>query len=212
MIKQNEPPKIEKEKLLIVEGDDEYRVFQKIFNELEITTLQLIPHGGKNALPSYLKNVLIKDPMYIRSEISTIGIIRDADSNAKAAFQSVCSALENCGLSKPQRENEKTTGNPGVAILILPGNLKTGSLEDVFLDSISNTPLFECIEKYFECVKEKQGSVPNQISKAKVHTYLASNIHDPDKRLGESVHAGIWDLNHSAFTKIIEFIKILQTQ
>ncbi len=209
MSKQNEPPKIEKEKLLFVEGDDERWVFKTLFRNLEITDIQIIPFGGKSVLPNYLKNVFTKDPKFINGKIFSIGIIRDADSNANSAFQSVCSALENSGLSKPTREDEKTSGKPAIAVLILPGNLKTGSLEDVFLNSISDNPLFECVEKYFECVQEKQGNVPNQISKAKVHTYLASIINDPDKRLGESVEAGIWDLNHSTFNHIIEFIKKL---
>lgn len=209
MSKKVEPPKIEKEKLLIVEGDDENRIFQKIFKELEITALQVIPHGGKNALPRYLNNVFIKDPMFIKGEISSVGIIRDANSNANAAFESVCSALENSGLDKPLRENEKTGGNPAISVLILPGGSKTGSLEDVFIDSISNLPIFECVEKYFNCVKEMQGDIPKQISKAKVHAYLASIVNDPDKRFGESVEAGIWDLNNPAFNLLREFINQL---
>jgi hypothetical protein len=195
--------KIEKTKLLIVEGEDERRFLNKWFIELEVTDIQVLPIGGKTKLLSELK---ILTTLHNFSNVESIGILRDADEDANAAFQSVCSALESCGLSRPSKVIERTTENPSISILILSGYLRTGSLEDIFIDSIRENPLMECIEQYFGCVNEKLNGIPNQIGKAKVHTFLAANINDPDKRLGESIEADIWNLDSTAFKLLREFI------
>lgn len=199
--------KVKKEKLLIVEGIDEVSVISKIFENNRIDDVQLIPFGGKNRLPGYLKNVLTKDPNF--HSVSLIGIVRDADNDAEGAFKSVCSALQNSGLDIPTEVNVKTNGKPSIIVLILPGNNKAGSLEDIFIDSVKGKPVMQCVEDYFKCVHVKQGSIPTQIGKAKVHTYLASHVNDSDKRFGESVQAGLWNLNHGAFNIIHEFLKQL---
>lgn len=193
--------------LMIVEGIDEQRVFTKILGILNNTKIQIIPHGGKTLLSDYLKNVLTKDPNF--NIVTSIGIIRDADENPVGAFEAVCYALKNCGLDIPNRENEKTIGKPTIAVTILPGSGRTGSLEDVFLDSVVQNQIYSCVEGYFMCLKDKQNGTRKQLGKAKVHTYLASNLNDPDKRLGESVEADFWDFNHPSFKQVIDFVKLL---
>lgn len=207
MSKQCEPPKIEKEKLLIVEGIDEVVVISQILKNNNIEDIQLIPFGGKSILKNYMKDVLIKDSNFLA--VKSIGIIRDADDNYEGAFDSVCSALRSSGLDVPNSENEKTVGNPMISILILPGNSKNGSLENIFIDSVQDDPLINCVDQYFNCVSEVKGNIPKQIGKAKVHVFLSANINDPDKRLGESVKAGIWNLNNTAFYLLHKFINQL---
>ncbi|HMU44583.1 MAG TPA: hypothetical protein PKA80_14890 [Ignavibacteriaceae bacterium] len=201
--------KVEKEKLLLVEGKDELRVFNTIISSLNILNIQVIEYKGKTGLSDFLKNVLIKDPKFISKNILSISIIRDADDSSSGAFNSVCSALKNNGLDVPQKISEKTNGNPIISVLILPGNERIGSLEDIFIESVKDEEVFLCVEEYFKCLKEKQGNIPNQIGKAKVHTYLASKVIDPDKRLAESVEANFWNFNHTAFEQLINFIKQL---
>ncbi len=62
-----------------------------------------------------------------------------------------------------------------------------------------------CVENYFDCLKSLGNRYPNNLAKAKIHTWLASQI-IPDKRLAEAAEAGYWDFNHLAFESLKQFI------
>jgi len=195
--------KIEKPRLLIVEGEDDNRFFNSLLSSMGIDNIQVLPIGGKIKIRENL--ALIKKDA--RSHVlESIGIIRDADDDPNSAFQSVCDSLKINGFSVPRSENEFTTEKPRVGVMILPGNNSKGALEDLCLMSEKDNPIMLCVEQYFDCLKMKQGKVPSSLGKAKIHVFLASKIADPTKRLGESAEAGYWDWNNERFSTLKEFL------
>jgi len=195
--------KIEKSKLLIVEGEDENRFFNSLLSSMGIDSIQVLPIGGKTKIRENLSLIRKDAKFYV---LESIGIIRDADDDPNSAFQSVCDSLEINSFSVPSVKHEFTTEKPSIGVLILPGNNSKGALEDLCLISEKDNPVMVCVEQYFDCLKLKQGNVPSSLGKAKIHVFLASKINDPTKRLGESAEAGYWNWNNENFLMIREFL------
>jgi hypothetical protein len=202
---------IEKERLLLVEGKDEQFFFEAFLQNLGITTIQIFPVGGKTQFKTGF-NAIVAAPNF-RSVVA-LGIIRDADKDSRAAFQSVCGVIKNHSYKKeiplraPDRPFAQAGRNPAISVFIMPDNKSEGMLEDLCIRSISGSKELTCIEDYFSCLEKNALGIPEQISKAKVHAFLASR-EEPDKRLGEAAKAGYWLFKHDAFTALKEFLQQL---
>ena len=82
--------RIEKPKLLLVEGIDEVRLFGALAKDIGAEDVQIRDYQGKGNLRPFLR-VLPQIPGY--SELESIGVTRDADENSVNAAQSVRDAL-----------------------------------------------------------------------------------------------------------------------
>jgi len=202
--KQNDKKTIIKPNLVIGEGDDEKFLLEALLEHLELKSVQAMGIGGKNNLKENLK-MLNDSPKF--ESVSSIAILRDADSNPKGAFQSVQSALRGADLPVPDRPLEWAGTKPRVKVMIIPEAERAGMLEDICLESVSANPAMECVERYFECLKARQIEIESsKISKAKAHAFLASK-EDPDKRLGEAAKAGYWPFDDQAFEQLKNFLR-----
>lgn len=197
--------KIKENKILVVEGKEEEMFFSALGDHLNLRGIQILPIGGKTKLRDNLK--LIKVPANFASVVS-LGIVRDADDDAERAFQSVQDALREAGLPFPSQMMRPTDTNPQVTVMILPDGIKPGMLEDLCLASIATDPVTSCIDQYFQCVESQAGYLPKDMSKAKIHAFLASRP-DPDKRLGEAAQSGYFPWDHQALNQIKDFLRIL---
>lgn len=193
---------IEQPKLLIGEGNDEVIFFQTILKHLNLTDIMVEAYQGKNNLSNYLKTLKVR-PNF--SQLTAIGITRDADDSIQSAFDSIKSSLQKINLSIPTNLGEKTNENPQISIYILPDNQNSGMLENLCLETVKDEPAMICVNEYFQCLKINSNTYPNNLAKAKIHAWLASR-EIPDKRLAEAAQAGYFDFNHSAFAKLKQFI------
>ena len=82
---------VESEVLLLVEGTDEVRFFYALLKSLDRGHIQIASVDGKDNFAPVLKNVLMTFRNYQR--LRRLVLVRDADDNAQAAFQSLRSAL-----------------------------------------------------------------------------------------------------------------------
>ena len=199
---------IEKEKLLLVEGQDEVWLIDKLLRELELTeVLQIINVNGKNNISRGLKSLMNHSDSNC---ISSIGIIRDADKNPKGAIDSICSALENAGLAKPKQPEELVGDKPQVAFIILPTADTTGMLENMCLQSVQNDPAMPCVDEYIACLQTKldEGDKPKNWPKARVAAFLASRPVLASS-IGLAAQKGYWSFNHAAFSRLKEFLHLL---
>ncbi len=194
-----------KPKLLIGEGREEQIFFTAFLAHLNISDVQIEQYGGKQKLPSYLRN-LRNIPGYL--EVISLGITRDADDSARSAFQSVCSSLNSASLPVPSKPGEIAGDSPQVSVMILPDGQNKGMLEDLCLAAVEADPVLQCVDEYFNCVYTTVGREPNNIAKARVHAWLASQI-EPDKRLGEAAKAGYWPWDSPGFDRLKQFLQAL---
>lgn len=196
----NKPITITQSKLLLGEGKEEELFFTELLKYMGINNIEIVTYNGKDNLSNYLKTLQLIPGF---ADLISLGITRDADNNKDTAFQSVYTALKNNNLPTPetnQKENKLSS-----KIFILPNNNEPGMLEDLCIQSISNEVGISCVENYFQCIQNQTGRQPNNMAKAKVHAWLASQI-QPDKRLGESAKAGYWNWDNLAFEPLKNFI------
>ncbi len=196
---------IKQPNLLVVEGKEEQLFFEAFIRYMGLQSIQVMPIGGKQQLRSNLK-ALVNTHGF--PTVASLGIVRDADSDPNAAFQSVRDALQAAGLSAPGSPLELVDGNPCVAVLILPGRGKPGMLEDLCLEAVMCDPAMKCVEQYLQCLPQQGIPGPRNLSKAKVQAFLASR-EEAGKRLGEAAQAGYLPLGHKVFEEVRSFLRRL---
>ena len=145
------------------------------------------------------------------SLVQSLAIMGDANSDRSAREQGVRDALRDAGLPVPGTSLQSAQGPAGdmkVAYLIVPHGQEKGMIEDVCLDSVKNDLALECVDYYFECIGQTRLLGPKQISKARLHAFLASRT-EPDLRLGEAAEKGIWQFDTDAFGSLKTLIGVL---
>jgi len=199
------PTEISESKQLVVEGRDAEAFFRALLDHMGVTGVQAQNFGGVRELPGFLR-ALRNAPGF--AQVISLGIVRDAETDAEAAFRSVCSALNGASLAVPTQAMVPTGHSPQVNVLILPDGTRPGMLETICLQAVGDDPVIECIDQYFECVGRRVGSLPGNIHKARAQAFLASR-HRAGLRLGEAALAGYWHLGSPAFDHVRRFVQAL---
>jgi hypothetical protein len=201
--KCNKTP-IVKPKAVAVEGDDDSCFFGALLQHLGFRDCQIIQMNGRYPL---------SDKIYSVTQISgfpnltSFGVAIDADRSYSGAFQSICTSLRHSKLPIPTAPLTRANGNPNVVAMILPKANTKGILEDLLLDSIKTDPSMPCVKAYFECLRQN-GIAPRNVSKARIHAYLASRK-KPDLSCGEASKAKVWQFNNAVFDEAKRFLSML---
>ncbi len=194
--------KIKYPKIIIVEGKDEEGFFNAFLNKLNLEGIQVAGIGGKKQIRPNLK-ALVNEPDF--SKITSIGIIRDANADPKAAFQSARDALKAADRPLPKQPAMPVAGPPRIIIMLLPSSGRQGELEDLCLEAVQEEPRMRCVEEYFACLDELGIKKPHKLSKAKIAALL-SYQEDPASSVGLSAQKGLWDFKNKAFSQVQEFL------
>ena len=202
----DEKKKIERERLLLVEGKTDKEFFDRLcMNQLGddyVTNLQILPYDGKDSLKSFLE-VLLTLPKF--EEVTHLGIVRDADftGGALASIQGILRQLPQLQqYSNSIRHNQFTGTNPSIGIFIMPNGKDLGMLETLVLDALKSIeeetsnvkPIMRCVEDYFNCL-DSQGVIPKQersdkaqlviyqeTAELKIRTYMAGQNVDENSQ------------------------------
>ena len=206
------PPLLEinEPKQVIVEGNDDVRLFRALATHLNIPNIEVRQYGGGDGrnLRRFLRT-LTNSPGF--TNIRSLAVVADANSSRDGRVQSIQDALSNAGLPTPASPLEiASDGRIRVGYLVVPHNRGSGMIEDVCLDSVKIDPAMECIDRYFECIERSAVSGPREVwgAKARVHAFLASRDR-PDLRLGEAAEAGIWEFEDDAFAPLRQLLTMI---
>ena len=196
---------ITRSKLVLAEGRDEEHFLASLLRHLAIHDIEVHSYQGKDNLRRYLIG-LMNTPGF--AQVESIGVVRDADNNAAAAFQSVQGNLTAVGLPVPEEVLVAAGTTPRVTVFIMPGNADQGALEDLCLSALENDPAIGCVSDFMECIHQVVTNVPGNLSKAKMHAFLASR-EDPELRLGEAAQRGYLPWGNPAFNHLTGFVRSL---
>lgn len=166
------PEPLKKEKLILAEGKDAYHFFCHACNFYrETQDVQVMHFGGNDDLPNFLLDLTNMDKY---DEVNTIIIARDAETDAKAATDSIKHSMKQATIPVPEKPFEYIrNATLKTAFMIFPGpQQKDGTLEDLCLLTVENDPLLECVDGYLECAKTKGEQFP-RIHKNRLHCFLA---------------------------------------
>lgn len=195
-------------RLLLVEGNDDQNLFQKLIEDIGLTGMQIISMNGKEnfRIPNF-KSV-INTPGF--REVKSLGIVRDADENAENTFSSICTVLRGCNLPVPTQPMQIISDSLKVGVLVIPPGAVKGEIEDLCLSSLKENSEMECIDNYFKCLKRKLPSdkFPKGLSKAKIQVFLASR-EESVPHLGIAAWRNYLPLDHDVFGGIKNFLRLL---
>lgn len=204
-----QPFSLQKPRLIVVEGNDELRLFNALARHLAIENIQIHALGGIGNLNDFLRVFKASSDF---GQLRALAVVVDADNSRQQREQKIHSGLSNIELACPSEplKGAQQGENPKCFYLVLPHAEEQGMLEDVCLGSVTYDPALECVEHYFACIDKAATPGPenHRKSKARVHAFLASRPR-PDLRLGEAAEKGIWDFDSEAFRPLRYLLKQL---
>jgi hypothetical protein len=152
-------------KVLLVEGSTPLHFFEALASELGLNDqVEIRSFGGVEQLRPFVRT--LASTSEFRRLVRSLGVVRDAETDAKAARQSVEDALAAAGL----REGVQTS------VFILPDNERPGMIETLCVESVRQDPVFACVEDFFECVETQGAGLPGgpQDAKNYAQAFLAT--------------------------------------
>ena len=196
---------IESEIQILVEGNDQRNFFEAFIDHLSLANIQIHNFGGVGQLRDFLEGLV--DATGFQA-VKSVGIVRDAETSAQGAFQSVQDSLENVGLSVPSRPEDRAGDSPAVTVLILPDNSRPGMLETLLNETFADTPEETCINAFFDCVEAIPTVSITNPDKARAYAYLTTKP-EPHHSVGVAAKQSYWNLNHHVFDRVRQFLKAL---
>jgi hypothetical protein len=199
----------------LVEGKDDQAVIKALcarFNILE--NFEIIDCEGYSKLIEQLPLRLTK-----QSDIDTVGIIVDADSDIASRWISLCDLFGKMGFVLPDILPDnglviKPASRIKIGMWIMPNNQINGMLEDFASFLIPND------NKLIPVVKETLDSIeirnlnqykPIHRSKAEIHTWLALQK-DPGTPMGLAITKRYLTTDQDICLRLIDWIKSLFTE
>jgi hypothetical protein len=193
-------------KVLLVEGMTPFQFFKALLQHLGLLDeIEIRNFGGVTDFSVYLET-LLATPGF--PQVTSLGIVRDAEDDAASAFNSVCTSANRVGLDTPANPLVTTDGNPSVSIFILPDCDAPGMIETLCMQALTEDPAVPCVSQYFECLRQEGVPMSAPIAKARVQAFLASRER-PGLQLGEAAHAGHIPWNHAAFDNLKGFLRAM---
>ena len=191
---------------LLVEGNDQRNFFEALCAHLGIRDAQVRNFGGVDELGGFLQ-AFVRMPGF--EEVSGVGVVRDAETSAHAAFQSARSALERAGLIPPASAGQWFgDGDPKTGVLALPDGRNPGMLETLLCRTLEGLEVARCIDSFFDCVKALPGTAIDRPDKARAFAYLTTR-RNPHHSVGVAARRGAWDLDHPVLEDARAFLTAL---
>jgi hypothetical protein len=179
---QKQPIKIDRRKILIVEG-----------NDIERFLCHFLPYlGFQNNSDGF--QIINFD------KVISVGIIRDVEQSDTRTFQSTIDAITFSKLAPPSMPYDVSNGNPKVGVALLPPKSNDGMLETMLLETVIEKSLLSCVSALFDCAR-----VSHPHPKARLLAYLAAR-NETESRIGLAAARGHFDFNHPTFDPLREFL------
>jgi hypothetical protein len=188
------PVPITLSKVLLVEGQTPVHFFEALLQHLGLSEqIEIRDFGGVKDLRAAL-DALVSSSEF-RGLVESLGVVRDAESEARAARQSVDDALAAADLPTNLR----------TSVFILPDNNRPGMIETLCLDSVRDQAVFACVEEFFECANRHGIGASAKVAKCYAQAFLALQ-----ERLepypGRAAYHGYWPWDSPAFDELNEFL------
>lgn len=195
--------------LLLVEGKNDLMVFANIFEKNKVKESFKIQ--DKNGFTQIFKSL----PIYFKTDIKTLGVVLDADSNLQSKWQQLKGLLTSVGY-EPTTLNVNGTiliadELPRFGVWIMPNNQENGMLEDFVKHLVpKDDRIMPFVEKKLEELESEKlnNYKPIHKSKARIHTWLAWQ-EDPGTPMGLAINKTYLDSNADLSQHFVKWINDL---
>jgi hypothetical protein len=199
---------VQKPIIVVVEGLDYlYFLLNRIKNDLVYDNVQLWDFKEESDLSKNL-GLLRRERDF--ENVTSLGIIRDAEADRTATEQAVQDALRSNGFAVPTDQLRLSGGLPNTGYLIVPHDEASGCLEHACLKASTRAAQLPCVNTFYDCVRQHQSHAmnPNEQAKLKVHAHIAGSGLNPALTLGESSEANLWDFGNPSLEVLLRFIRL----
>ncbi|MGD0510855.1 MAG: DUF3226 domain-containing protein [Candidatus Micrarchaeaceae archaeon] len=162
--------------LVVCDGYSDVRLIDKLLQHHHISNCRVGCKSDKFApnLRSYL--AAIKGVANLQSRlIRGVLVVMDADKSPKSAFVTACEALEYAEFPVPSKPFVIEELNPRVAIYIVPGIKRKGTVEHLLLEAAykKNPRAEKCTDEFFRCIGNAR-STANAKAKMRMSALVAA--------------------------------------
>ncbi len=143
------------------------------------------------------------------NNISSLGIMLDANNVPDQRLRKAANALKRAGF--PSNENELRDGGicadgaRRTSVFLSPGQGRKGRIEDLIIEEIRTTDLFDCVSGFKACVEGVRCQIDD---KGVVQTYISARAGDLCG-VGRAFQKGVLDINHDAYRTARIFVQNL---
>ena len=208
--------KIEKQHLILCEGEDEFWFLVSLLNSSELrenpffaNDIQIFNFGGNEELPKKLSVLRLTSGF---QQVQSLLILRDTERDAQAAVRQVQSALKKAGFPSPSDPGKWEIQGLKVGFLLFPtcdSTVHEGTLEDLCLSILkepSSSIILEEIETFMKLLGDKhKREFPHEF-KTKLHTYFSITDKFVGLKIGEAAKAGVFDWNSTRLDFLKSFL------
>lgn len=198
--------------LVLCEGTDDQRVMEGLATHSGFAEkLQFRSYAESGTLRSYLVT-LSKSPDFVRGEIRSLLVTRDADDDFSGCWRSIQGAVRDAfgaDLVSPGQWVEIPNG-PKVAAWINPGPDQTGMLESLCLEAARDThpEVFPCIDSFVECIGTAWGVPVHEKSRFHIWSIVAQGPGPKDRlSLGRALEHLPPNWDSKAFDSLREMLR-----
>jgi|SRR5581483_8484059 len=194
------PSPVELSKVLMVEGDTPSHFFEWMTKELGINrTIEIRMFTGNDSLEATLR--ILASTAEFKAKVSSLGIIRDAETDIGLAKRAVEKAIAKANLLSGVRHS----------YFILPDNTVAGMIETLLIRTINTNPLYECTTKFASAAKLCCPEFPDGIKQAKteIQVYLAAHKTLVQYPVGIAASRGAFPFDNAAFQPLKDFLLAL---
>ncbi len=198
-------------KKLLVEGNDDQHVVWALCLKFNIPeTFDVLECGSDNQL---IQEISIR---FKQSEVNTVGIIIDADTDISNRWNSLKQLLTTLGFPAPNNLSKeglilKDGNNKTIGVWIMPNNNLNGMLEDFISFLVPNDDqLLPIVNTTLDSIEERGLNKYLTIhrSKAAIHSWLAWQ-EDPGTPMGLGITKRYLTTDQETCSHLIEWLKKL---
>lgn len=187
--------------LILCEGKDAEGFLNEYLRQTveQRSAIQVLDFGGNPDLRKSLK-LLRVTPGF--SNLCSLLIIRDAETNAQAAFDQVRFALKDYHFAMPKTQGEWEEGTPRTCFLLFPKfgkQIVPGTLEDLCMSILAENNVDDVIGRMGTFLNTLQQDGVRDFShphKTKLHTYFSITNDFVTKNIGLAAKAGAFNWSH----------------
>lgn len=206
-----------KSNLILCEGRDEQEFLIQYLNSTALSdipefsnNIQVIDFGGNSELT---KKLQILKNMANFDKLTSLLVVRDAETCAESACREIQRALRENGFSIPKEPHCWEGELLKVGFVLFPAcdnTLQNGTLEDLCLSILSDQSadgILEEIGLFLTRLENRHQRTFSRIFKAKLHTYFSVHNDYVSLKIGEAAAAGAFDWNNIALESLKSFMQ-----
>ena len=187
------PPK---ERVLLVEGNDELHVIRKLLERHGLPpSFDIEPKGGFTELRASIYNEINAPQRRV------LGVLADANDDPDGRWQSISDQLKQAGCRVPTKIARQGSVFSGprdlrVGVWLMPDNCRSGELEDFVVDMIPpDDTMWPRAQRYIDEIPEGERKFSSgKVTRAYLHAWLATR--ERPRPMGSAIT--VKDLHHDA--------------